>query len=117
MLIQRYKKYWARRKRLAKAWMFSASNIFAYLGLLAFAGCFFYQLVILHKPLQDKGDIKMPLLIMAIFITLSGLAIVWEKRTVDSTHLRVVRGKEAIMSGIQLAVFGVFMALLIFFMM
>lgn len=96
--------------------MFSPSEIFIYLSLLSFGGYFFYHLVILHKSLQDSVDLEIPLIIMSIFIALSGLAKIIDKRTVDGENLRVIRGKAAVKTGIEQAVFGIFIALITLFM-
>jgi hypothetical protein len=111
--MEKYKKYWLRRKRLTRASRFSTSNIFSYLGLLTLVGYIFYQLIILNKSLDDKADLTMPLIVMSIFLVLSGLAKIKDKRAIDDTNLRVIRGNEAVRSGIEMAIFGIAMALIV----
>ncbi len=116
--MERYKKYWLRRRRLARVSRFSTSNIFAYIGLLTLGGYIVYQVVILHKSLNDKvdlSDFKVPLIAMCIFIILGGLAKIKDKRAIDEIDLRVIRGNEAIKSGIEIIIFGVAMALIVLF--
>ena len=113
--VKRFKKHSLKRKRFERVERFSLSNIFIYLGLLVFLGYFCYQILMQRVSVDDKVDLSSLLIVLCVFIVLSGIATIIAKRTIDYSNLRVIRGNQAILSGVKMVIFGIFLIFLIMF--
>jgi hypothetical protein len=109
------KKRWSRRLKLLRLDACSPSNALSWLNLALFLGYFFVQSVIFGKEEINKVEAGTILVICSLLITLSGLAVIIKKRRVGGLGSHVIRGKEAVSSGLTEIIGGLILAILIAF--